>query len=332
MADLKTKYLGLELKNPLMAASSGITNKISQIAELEKNGAGAIVLKSLFEEDIEIELKKQQSNLITSSSIYPEIFDAFDFGEMEDAVSKYLNLIKDAKRNISVPIIASVNCVSAHEWTSFAQKIQDTGADALELNMFVLPSDFKRTSQDNEAIYFDVIDKVKSAVNIPVALKISYYFTNLANMIKRLSDTGIDGLVLFNRYYNPDIDIDNLKIIPGNLYSNPADISHTLRWIGIVANKINCSLAATTGVHDGAGLVKMLLAGADVVQVASTLYHNEFDILTEMVDFLNNWMEQHEFETIDEFRGMLSQESIGNPAAYERVQFMKYFSGRKVRG
>jgi len=328
MVDLSTKYLGLELKNPIVASSSGLTGNIGHIRELEKNGVGAVVLKSLFEEDIEAELKKQQSNIVTSSSIYPEIFDAFSYDEMEDSVSKYLNLIKDAKKSLTVPVIASVNCVSAHEWTAFADKIQNAGADALELNMFVMPSDFNRTSEQNEKVYFDIIQKVKSTINIPLSLKISYYFTNLANMIKRLSETGVDGLVLFNRFYNPDIDIENMKVVPGYLYSQPTDISMVLRWIGMVANRVNCSLAATTGVHDGNGLVKLLLAGADVVQIASTLYYNEFGVVQAMVDFLTEWMETHEFETIDEFRGMLASESIGNPAAYERVQFMKHFAGK----
>ena len=329
MADLSSKYLGLDLRNPILAASSGLTGKYDHIVELENHGVGAIVLKSLFEEDIQADLRKQQSNVITSSSIYPEVFDAFSYGEMEDLSSKYVNLIKDVKKKLTVPVIASVNCVSSNEWTEYAKKIQDAGADALELNMFLMPSDFNRTSAENEKVYFEVIEKVKKSITIPLALKISYHFTNLANIIKRMDNAGIDGLVLFNRYYNPDIDIDNLKVIPGALYSQPTDISMVLRWIAIVANRINCSLAATTGIHDGKSVIKMLLAGADVVQVASTIYYHEYPVVQEMIKFVENWMEEHEFESIDEFRGMLAQSELGNSAAYERVQFMKHFAGKR---
>ncbi len=332
MSILSTKYLGLDLKNPIIAASSGLTGKIDYLIELENAGVSAIVLKSLFEEDIIAEINKQRSTVITASSIYPEIYDAFTYDEMVDSVSKYINLIKTAKSKLSIPIIASINCVSANEWTTYAKKIQDAGADALELNMFIMPSDFNRTSEENEKVYFDVIEKVKSSVSIPIALKISYHFSNLANMIKRLSDTGIDGLVLFNRYYNPDIDIDNIKVIPGILYSKPSDIHLVLRWIAIAANRINCSLAATTGIHDGASVIKMILAGADVVQIASTIYYNEFEVITNMLNFVKLWMSQHDFESINEFRGILSQSSLGNPAAYERVQFMKHFAGKLTLG
>ena len=328
MADLSTKYLGLNLKNPVIAASSGLTKNLHQVQELEKRGVGAIVLKSLFEEDIDFELKKQQSSMMTPSSIYPEIFDAFNYDDMEDSVSKYLFLIEDAKKAVSIPIIASINCVSAHEWTGFATRLQNAGADALELNMFILPSDFSRTAEENENIYFDVIKKVKSVVNIPVSLKISYYFSNLGSMIKRLSETGIDGLVLFNRFYSPDIDINNMQIIPSNIYSSPSDITISLRWIAIMAKRVKCSLAASTGIHDGEAIVKQLLAGADAVQVASTLYKNGFSTITEMVEYLNKWMDRRKFATIDDFRGKMSQAATTNPAAYERVQFMQHFAGK----
>jgi dihydroorotate dehydrogenase (fumarate) len=327
MADLSTKYLGLNLKNPVIAASSGLTKNLHQIQELENRGVGAVVLKSLFEEEIEVELKKQQKLMMTPSTIYPEIFDAFSFEDMEDSVSKYLFLIEDAKKTVSVPIIASVNCVSSHEWTGFATRLQNAGADALELNMFILPSDFSRSSEDNENIYFDVINKVKNVVNIPISLKISYYFSNLGSMIKRLSETGIDGLVLFNRFFSPDIDINIMQIIPSNIYSSPTDITISLRWIAIMANRVKCSLAASTGINDGEAVVKQLLAGADVVQVASTLYKNGYNTITEMVKFLNDWMDKHNYSTIDDFRGKMSKASTTNPAAYERVQFMQHFAG-----
>ncbi len=328
MADLSTTYLGLQLRNPIIAASSGLTKTLHQIQELDKRGVGAVVLKSIFEEEINFEMKKNIAQMSKPSSIYPEIYDAFDFSAMEDGVSKYLFLIEDAKKSVNIPIIASINCVDAEEWTSFAKRIQDAGADAIELNMFILPSDLNRTGDDNEKVYFDVIEKVRKEITIPVSLKISYYFSNLANMIKNLSETGINGLVLFNRFYSPDIDINDLEVNSSNIYSTPSDISISLRWIAIMANRVKCDLAASTGVHDGAAVVKQLLAGANAVQVASTLYKQGFSAITEMTEFLNNWMTKKKFNTIKDFQGKLSQSATNNPAAYERVQFMQHFAGK----
>ena len=328
MADLSTSYLGLSLRNPIIAASSGLTKSIHQIQELEKRGAGAVVLKSIFEEEINYEMKKNMSKMNAPSLIYPEIYDAFDFSAMEDGVSKYLFLIEDAKKSVNIPIIASVNCVDAEEWTSFAKRIQDAGADAIELNMFILPSDLQRSGDDNEKVYFDVIERVKKEISIPVSLKISYYFSNLANMIKKLSETGINGLVLFNRFYSPDIDINSMEVNPSNIYSSPADITISLRWIAIMANRVQCDLAASTGVHDGEGVVKQILAGANAVQVASTLYKHGFSAITDMVEFLDKWMTKKKFNKIEDFRGKLSQSATNNPAAYERVQFMQHFAGK----
>ncbi|MBX3044677.1 MAG: dihydroorotate dehydrogenase-like protein [Candidatus Kapabacteria bacterium] len=330
MADLSTKYLGLRLRSPIIAASSGMTRTSHLLQELEKKGVGAVILKSIFEEEITAELNAQMANSNRPSTIYPEIYDAFDYSDMEDSVSKYLFLIEEAKRTLTIPVIGSVNCVSSHEWTLFAKRIEEAGADALELNMFILPSDFNRTGEDNEKVYFEVIEKVKKVVSIPVSLKISYYFSNLGSMIQRLSNTGIDGLVLFNRFFSPDIDIDNLKIVPTNIYSTPAELSISLRWIAIMAQRVGCDLAASTGVHDGSAVVKQLLAGANAVQVASTLYKNGFDKITEMNNFLTEWMEEHNYSTIDDFRGKMSQASTKNPAAYERVQFMMHFAGKGV--
>ncbi|GAB1370895.1 dihydroorotate dehydrogenase-like protein [Candidatus Kapaibacterium sp.] len=330
MIDLKTKYLGLELKNPIIAASSGMTRTIHLLEELERKGAGAIVLKSIFEEEIAVELNKQVSKMNQPTSIYPEIFDAFDYSDMEDSVSKYLFLIEEAKKKLSIPIIGSVNCVSSDEWTLFAKRMENAGADAIELNMFVLPSDLTRSGPDNEKIYFDVIEKVKKEVNIPVALKISYYFSNLGTMIQKLSESGIDGLVLFNRFFSPDIDIDNMKITPASIYSTPSEISISLRWVAIMANRVKCDLAASTGVHDGAGVIKQLLAGANAVQIASVLYKFGFDIIPQMLEFMKTWMEENQFSSIDDFRGKMSQSASKNPAAYERVQFMQHFAGKGV--
>lgn len=328
MIDLSTKYLGLNLRNPIIVGSSGLTNSVEDILNLEKYGAGAVILKSLFEEEIILELEENRQQMNKPGTVYPEMFDFFDYDTVEDSVSKYLNMIEELKKKASIPIIPSINCVSANEWTAFAKQLQSAGADAIELNLFILPSDFSRSGIENEKIYFDVIEKVKKEVTIPVSLKISYYFSNLGMTIQKLSETNIDGLVLFNRFYSPDFDIDNFRVVPTNVLSNPGDLSISLRWIAIMAERVKCDLAASTGVHNGPAVIKQLLAGANAVQMVSSLYNNGPEFLQTTLKAIEIWMEDHEYTSIDEFRGKMSQAQSNNPAAYERVQFMKYFAQR----
>lgn len=328
MTNFETTYLGLKLRNPIVVGSSGLTNSLENLKALDDKGVGAIVLKSIFEEEITAEMAMHLAQAQRPQTMYPEIYDFFSIDEMEDTVTQYLSLIEEAKKSISVPIIASVNCISADDWTLFAKRVEEAGADALELNIFVLPSDLNHTSEQNEKVYFDVVNKIKSSTNLPISLKISYYFTNLANMIMRLSETGIAGITLFNRFFSPNIDINSMKIVPSSLYSTPNDITISLRWVGIMAKRIKCDIAASTGVHDGEGLIKQLLAGANVVHIASVLYKNGFDVIPDMLQTLEKWMNEKGFKTIDEFRGKLSQVETIDPAAYERAQFMKYFAGK----
>jgi dihydroorotate dehydrogenase (fumarate) len=224
-------------------------------------------------------------------------------------------------------VIASINCVTAKQWIYFPREIELAGADGIELNLFILPSDLNRTAEENEKIYFHIIDEVLKQVKIPVAVKISYYFSNLAILIKRLSETKISGIVLFNRFYSPDFDIDNLEITQGNVLSSPGDLPISLRWIAIMSERVSCDLAASTGVHDGAALIKQLLAGAKAVQIVSAIYKYGAEHISIMLEELKNWMEKHQFSSIDQFRGKMSQSKSSDPAAYERVQFMKYFRG-----
>ena len=327
MADLTTKYLGLSLKNPIIAGSCGLTDNLANLKEMETFGASAVVLKSLFEEEIELEMKKNMASMSSASqAIYPEIFDMFDIDTVEDTLSKYLDLISEAKKNLSIPVISSINCISASEWTYFAKKMQDAGADAIELNIFLMPSDLNRSSEENEKVYFDIIEKVKKEVVIPVSLKIGYFFSNLASTIKKLSDSGVDGLVLFNRFFSPDFDINNFRVLPSNLYSSSSDYTIPLRWISIMSGRVNCSLAASTGVHNGKTVIKELLAGADATQIASILYKNGIPYIQSMLDEMTEWMDESGFETIYEFKGKMSQSNSINPAIYERAQFMKHFS------
>ena len=327
MVDLSTEYLGMKLKNPVIAGSSGLTNSVKSIKELEENGAGAVVLKSIFEEEIAFEyediLKEAESKGYNLDQ-----FDYYDYKIKEDNLDKYTTLINESKKNVSIPVIASVNCVYSHEWLAFASQLEKAGADALELNMFFLPSDFERTSEEKEKAYFQIIEQVQKAVSLPIALKISYYFSNLGPMIQKLSDTGISGLVLFNRFFSPDFDIDKFEVKNSNVFSAPSDLSISLRWIAIMAARVNCNLAASTGVHDGEALIKQLLAGADAVQVASTLYKNGKGRIGEMLKTLEDWMEGKGYGSLSDFRGKMSQAKSSNPAAYERAQFMKYFGGK----
>mgnify|MGYP001067786564 FL=1 len=323
--DLSTTYLGLELNSPIIAGSSGLTDSVEKIKKLEQHGAGAIVLKSIFEEEILFEhediLKEAEA-----AGVNLDQFDYYDFHLKGKKLNSYIDLVKQSKQAVSIPIIASINCTYSHEWISFAQQLQEAGADAIELNMFFLPSDFDRSSQEQERMYFNVIERLLDTVSIPIALKISYYFSSLGQMIKRLADTGVAGLVLFNRFFSPDIDIDKLKIKPSFVYSTPAEMAISLRWVAIMANKVGCDLAASTGVHDGDAVVKQILAGAKAVQVVSSLYKNGPQQIGVMQEALTKWMADHEHTRLADFRGKMSQEAASNPAVFERVQFMKYFS------
>lgn len=328
MTDLTTTYLGLQLKNPLIAASSGLTETLEDILEFEKSGVGAIVIKSVFEEEIRIKLEKDMSQMNRASYMYPETMDYYDNYAQDDSLTNHLKLIRDAKKNVNIPVIASINCVTAEKWMYYAELIEEAGADAIELNMFILPSDMNRTAEENEKVYFDAVKEVMKMVKIPVSLKISYYSSNLANHIKNLSETGISGLVLFNRFYSPDIDIEKEESIATNVFSTEDELPISLRWIAMMSGRVSCDLAASTGVHSGEALVKQILGGANAVQVASAFYKNGKEYAKDMLNGLTKYMEMKGYKSINDFRGKLSQKKIENPAVYERVQFMKHFAGK----
>lgn len=326
--DLSTTYLGFKLSNPIIVGSCGYTFSVKDIKNLVENGASAIVLKSIFEEEITWEMEHNLAKMQRPMTVYPEVYDFFDLESLEDSVTKYLNLISDVKKEVSVPIIASVNCVSNKEWVPFARRIEDAGADAIELNIFIMPSDFERTSAENEQMYFDIIHSVLSEVKIPVSVKLSYYFSNLASMIKKISETGVKGIVLFNRFFEPDFDLDSMTVVPTNVLSQPSDLGKSLRWISIMSGRVACDLCASTGVHNGKSVIKQILAGAKAVQIASAIYRRGPKVIGEMLEEIKNWMAEKEYESLDDFRGRLSQAKSMNPAVYERAQFMRYFSGK----
>ena len=341
MIDLSVKYMGLNLKNPIIVGSSGLTNSIENLKEIEKAGAGAVVLKSIFEEQILIEsnnfanssdekmdpIKKGFNDIMNKRSYdYLEALDYLTNFAKEHTLNEYLHFIENAKKSISIPVIASINCVSPYDWHFFAKRIQDAGADAIELNIYLLPSNPQHSGIENENIYFEVAKEVQKYVSIPVSLKISYYFSGLAQKVIELSNSGVKGLVLFNRPYNPDIDINTLDITSANIYSSQTEYSHTLRWIAILANKTGCDLVASTGIHDYTSVIKQILAGATAVQMTSVFYKKGFEVISESLKEIENWMTEHKFNSINDFKGKLSQANIENPADYERVQFMKMYS------
>jgi dihydroorotate dehydrogenase (fumarate) len=326
MTNIETTYMGLKLCSPVIIGSSGLTNSIENIIEFEKRGAGAIVLKSLFEEQIKYEISSTASYQ-SSSNYYPEAHDYIANYSHNHRVGEYLNLIRDAKQAVKIPVIASINCITADEWTSFARKIEEAGADALELNIFVMPSDPNMGAEQNEKIYFSILEEVNKQVKIPVSLKISYYFSGLAKMALKLSWAGAKGIVLFNRFFSPDINIDTMKVVATNVFSTPDEIATSLRWVAMLSDRLYCDIAASTGVHDSTGLIKQLLAGAKAVEIASTLYKNGFNRIDEMNAGLRTWMEKHGYKNTEEFIGLMSFRKAENPAAYERVQFMKHFAG-----
>jgi len=327
MIDLSTNYLGLKLKNPIVAASSGLTGSLEGLLNMEKHGAGAVVIKSIFEEEILLQAELEVQEAEKDPLIYSELSETLDYIDLhikEDKLKDYLNLIRDAKKNLSIPVIASINCISSEDWTHFTRKMEEAGADALELNIFLNPADFKNKEFENA--YFKIIKKVLDNVKIPVAIKISKYFTRLGLSVKALSESGVAGIVLFNRFYTPDIDIDKIAITSANMFSTPEEQYETLRWTAIMSEKIDCDLAASTGIHKGEDVVKMLLAGANVTQIASTLYKNGPDQISRILTKLEKWMTDKGFDSLDQFRGMIARMYGEDPAAFERMQFMKNFS------
>ncbi len=328
MTNLNVTYLGLNLKNPIIAGSSGLTNSLQNLKAIEEAGAGAVILKSIFEEEIYLEFASEFRKLGPMDNNL-EFLDYYDYQIKKDNLKNYLNLIEEAKKELQIPVIASINCISANEWAFFAKKVEDAGADAIELNVFILPTNLSQTGEENESMYFDIISRVCSKISIPVSIKISPYFSNLGAVIRDLSFSEIRGLVLFNKFYSPDVDIHEQKISGSDVLSQPTDYKLSLRWIAMMANRVNSDLSASTGIQNWETVVKMLLVGATTVQIVSLLYKDGFSVLPKMIQEISSWMEQNGYQTIDDFRGKLSMENTTNLAEFERVQFMRNFGEHK---
>jgi len=324
MINLETSFAGLKLKNPLIAGSSGLTNSIQKILELEEAGIGAIVLKSLFEEQIE-----NHSEKLLQLSDYPEAADYVNAYIEMNHVEKYLDLIRAAKKVCSVPIVASINCYKAARWVDFARTIQDAGADALELNLFVLNAGEFNDSY-LEDTYVNVVRELKKTIRIPLVIKMAKNISNLPGLVGKLKALGADGVVLFNRFYQLDIDIKSMEITSGPVFSNSADFSDTLRWTAIVSGRVHdFDVACSYGVHTWEDVIKGILAGAGGIQLCSVLYEQGPEVIGEILTLMEEWMQQNNYSRIEEFRGKLNYANIESPALYERVQFMKYFSSYK---
>jgi dihydroorotate dehydrogenase (fumarate) len=322
MIDLSTTYGGLNLKTPLIVSSSGLTNSVERIKKMAQVGAGAVVLKSLFEEQIMYEV-----GTMDTGGDYPEAGDYLQAYAKDNSLDSYLSLIKSAKEAVSIPIIASINCVKSDEWIDFAKRIEKAGADALELNIYFLPIDKEKGPGEYEQAYLDLVSRVKEKTSLPIMVKIGHGFSNITWMVNQLYLRGAASVVLFNRFYAPDINTDDLTFGSAEVLSSPDDLRFPLRWVGIVSSQVKeIDLAASTGVHSGMAVIKQILAGASAVQICSVLYRNGIDYMKDMIDEMKKWMDKNNYESPADFKGKMNYGNLKDPSMYERAQFIKYFS------
>lgn len=324
--DLSTTYLGLKLKNPIIPAASPLSANVDTVKEMEDRGAAAVVMYSLFEEQILQDSKELDAFLTQGTESFAEALNYFpepeEFHNLE--AEDYLEHIAKLKQTVKIPVIASLNGVSAGGWMKFAQKIEQAGADALELNIYYIPTDPNMSGEDVEQMYIDSIRTVKSHINIPAAVKVSPYFSSFANMAKKMIDAGADGLVIFNRFYQPDINLEKLDIVPDLELSTQYELRLPLRWLAILHGRVNkASLAATSGIHDAEDVIKAVMAGADVTMIASVLFKKGVKHIERILENLHYWMETHEYESIAQMKGSMSYKAVGSPSAYVRANYMK---------
>ncbi len=324
MIDLSTTYLGLKLKNPLVPSPSPLMKKLDNVKQMEEAGAAAIVLHSLFEEDI----VRENDNLTTFLTVDAESTDdrrPFLAGQhkYDTEADRYLEHIRQVKSAVGIPVIASLNGISNGGWTQYAKLIQDAGADALELNMYYVAADPAQTSSQVEAMYLELVREVKARIRIPVAVKLSPFFSAFTNFAQNLDQAGASGLVIFNRFYQPDFDLDNLDVVPDIVLSTPSELLMRLRWAAILYGRIKADMAITGGVHTAEDVVKSMMAGANVAMMTSALLQRGIDHLRVVLMDLNRWLELHEYVSIAQMRGSMSQKAVANPSAFERANYMK---------
>jgi dihydroorotate dehydrogenase (fumarate) len=320
MADLSTRYMGLQLASPFVLASSSISNKLENFQSAEASGAGAIVLRSLFEEQIEAAETELQEATSFQADANPEARSYMP--PQRIGPREYLRLLDRARKAVRIPIIASLNCAAPGSWSEYARQLQDAGADALEVNVYAVGADPSVPGEEIEKETLEIARTVRAAVSIPIALKVSPFFTSFANVARKLDDAGVNGLVLFNRFLQPDIDLDRMALHSSMQLSHPWEMLLPLRWTAILYGRVRCDLAASTGVHDVSGAVKMILAGSTVVQLAATLLRNGVNHLAALRGGLEDWMERGRYSALDDFRGTLSQKEARDPRAFERAQYV----------
>ena len=324
MLDLSTRYLGLNLRTPLVASASPLSQEISSIRQLEDAGASAVVLYSLFEEQLRQESLELDFYLTEGTDSHPESLKFFpEPSEFHLGPDDYLDHIRKAKAAVDIPVIASLNGSSVGGWIQYATQMEEAGADALECNIYWIVTDPNMTSSEVEQHYIDIVQAVKTAVHIPVAIKLSPFFSNFANMAKRVDAAGADGMVLFNRFYQPDIDLETLELAPHVLLSTPQAMRLPLTWLGILHGRVKASLAATSGIHGAEDVIKLLMVGADVTMLCSTLLRNGINHLRSIEQGVRQWMESHEYDSVAQMKGSMSQLHCADPSAFERAQYMR---------
>ena len=324
MVDLTTSYLGLKLKNPLVASASPISKKINGVKKLEEAGVSAVVMYSLFEEQIEYESRALDHFLNRGTESYAEALTYFpDMPGYNVGPESYLELISKIKSEVKIPLIGSLNGISLSGWVEYARRIQEAGADALELNIYNIPTDPKLTSAEIEDGYVELVKAVRSQISIPLAVKLSPFFTSLPNLAARLSAAGANGLVLFNRFYQPDLDIETLEVVPNLVLSTSDELRLPLRWIAILRGRVKADLALSSGVHQATDVVKALMAGANVAMTTSELLAHGINRVTEILADLEKWMREFEYDSVRMMLGSMSQQAVADPSAFERANYMK---------
>ncbi|HYL47033.1 MAG TPA: dihydroorotate dehydrogenase-like protein [Candidatus Limnocylindrales bacterium] len=332
MSDLTTKYLGLTIKNPVVASASPLSESLDNIRRLEDHGIGAIVLPSLFEEQLNLESNALDADLSRGADIFPESLTYLpDLTNYNLGPNGYLELIRKAKAAVKVPIIASLNGVSRGGWTRYAHDMEQAGADAIELNIYSLITDPDRTSVEVERDFGELVHTVKESVRIPVAVKLSHFFSAMANFARKLDGSGADALVLFNRFYQPDLDIETLEVVPSLTLSRPAELLLRLHWIAILFKKIRADLAVTGGVHSAEDVVKSVMVGARVTMMTSALLQNGISHLDGVLRDLARWLDEHEYDSVQQMCGSMSQRNVPDPAAFERGNYMRVLSSYTLR-
>ncbi|MFH0990813.1 MAG: dihydroorotate dehydrogenase-like protein [bacterium] len=322
--NLNTTYLGLKLKNPLVPSAGPFSKTLDSMKALEDAGASAIVMYSLFEEQIEHEAAELEHYLVKGTESYAEAVNYFPKTEEYNlGPEEYLEHLQDAKRSVEIPVIGSLNGISTGGWTSYAKKMEEAGADAIELNVYYIAADSKLSSLEVEDRYVNVLHEVKRSVNIPVAIKLSPYFSSMAHMAIRLDKAGANGLVLFNRFYQPDINLDSLAVEPNVVLSTSDAMRLPLRWIAILKGQVKASLAATSGIHTAQDVIKMLMAGADITMMCSAILKNGPKHLRSVLLEMEKWMQEKEYESVEQMKGSMSAASVPNPSAFERANYMK---------